>query len=340
MNAPLSFDFAVLGGGSAGYAAARTAVSLGLTTVVIDGAERLSGLCILRGCMPSKTLIESANRSLTLRRAAEFGLSAVVGAPDIRFIRDRKRRLIDDFAGYREGQLNDGRFKLLRGAARFVGTHQLEVTMADGSTQTVTFKTACVATGSVVSVPPMTGLRETGFWTSDDVLDAESLPNSLIVLGGGAIALELAHYVEAMGKKVTLIQRSERVLSTMDDECGDIIAKAYRERGIAVHCNTSVQKVERMAAGKRITFTSDEGEQSVEAAEILVATGRTPNVEGLALDVPGIELKGSKIAVNSFMQTSQAACLRRWGCVQSFGRGAHRHSARRSCGAQCRGDHS
>src|SRR6187399_1279671 len=99
------FDFAILGGGSAGYAAARTAHGLGLKTVVIDGAEELSGLCILRGCMPSKTLIESANRNLALRHAAEFGLSAKVGDVDTRVIRDRKRKLIRGFAEYREGQL-------------------------------------------------------------------------------------------------------------------------------------------------------------------------------------------------------------------------------------------
>lgn len=99
------FDFVVIGGGSAGYAAARTAASLGLTTAVVDGAPELGGLCILRGCMPSKTLIESANRALTLRRASEFGLSANPGPPSIPAIRDRKRSLIADFASYRQGQL-------------------------------------------------------------------------------------------------------------------------------------------------------------------------------------------------------------------------------------------
>src|SRR5436190_24071237 len=98
MSEELPCDFAVIGGGSGGYAAARTARALGLKTVVIDGAEELGGLCILRGCMPSKTLIESANRNLTLRRAAEFGLKATPGEADARHIRDRKRRLVSEFA--------------------------------------------------------------------------------------------------------------------------------------------------------------------------------------------------------------------------------------------------
>src|SRR6185295_16809423 len=123
----MDYDFAVIGGGSAGYAAARTAVSLGLKTVVIEGGREVGGLCILRGCMPSKTLIESANRMLTVRRGPEFGLGAQLTGVDTRAIRHRKRRLVADFAGYRQSQLTDGRFELMRGTARFLDAHTLGV---------------------------------------------------------------------------------------------------------------------------------------------------------------------------------------------------------------------
>ena len=299
------FDFAVIGGGSAGYAAARTAVSKGLRTVVIDGAETLGGLCILRGCMPSKTLIESANRNLTIRRAAEFGLKAQQGAADVRAIRDRKRVLIDDFAGYRQGQLGDGRFTLLRGTASFVSANELSVQLRDGGSTSVQFKTACIATGSVVSIPSVPGLRETGFWTSDDILDVEQLPASFIVLGGGAIALEMSHYLDGLDRNVTLIQRGNHLLKFMDPECGDAIAHAFKARGIDVQCNTELQKVERTADGrKRLTFTQDGKAVEVEADEILVATGRAPSTQGLGLHEAGIQTEHSKIAVNARMQTS------------------------------------
>src|SRR5215468_11029597 len=108
-----SYDFVVIGGGSAGYSAAATAAHLGLKSLCIDGAEELGGLCILRGCMPSKTLIESGNRNLTLRHAARYGLNAQAGEPDTRAIRDRKRGFVREFAEYRQGQLQDGRFTLL-----------------------------------------------------------------------------------------------------------------------------------------------------------------------------------------------------------------------------------
>jgi pyruvate/2-oxoglutarate dehydrogenase complex dihydrolipoamide dehydrogenase (E3) component len=298
------YDFAVIGGGSAGYAAARTAVAEGLKTVVIDGSETLGGLCILRGCMPSKALIESGNRNLVLRRAGEFGLHAQVGQPDIKAIRDRKRVLIDDFAGYRQKQLQDGRFDLIRGQASFESSTSLKVRLRDGGEQTIRFRAACIATGSKVSSLPVPGLAEAGFWTSDDVLDAESLPDSLVVLGGGAIALEMTHYLEAMGCKVTLIQRSARLLSFMDAECGDTVAKAYEERGIAVHCGTKLTRVEVTPAGKAVTFVQAGKEHTITAAQILLATGRSPALDALQLNEVGVDLSDGKIKTSATMQTS------------------------------------
>ena len=143
-----SFDFAVIGGGSAGYAAARTAVAEGLSTAVIDGAEELGGLCILRGCMPSKALIASANAALAVRRAGEFGVHAGLKHVDTAEVRKRKRALIADFAGYRQEQLADGRFTLVRGTAAFTDAHTLEVRLRDGAIRHIQAKAFLIATGS------------------------------------------------------------------------------------------------------------------------------------------------------------------------------------------------
>src|SRR5688572_22032147 len=171
MSGEQSFDFAVIGGGSAGYAAARTAAGLGMRTVVIDGAEELGGLCILRGCMPSKTLIHSANIARHVRRAEEFGIKASLQDADAGAIRQRKRGLIADFAGYRQGQLEDGRFTLLRGAAAFTGPHSIQVSLNDGGSLSVEARTVLIATGSVISWPEVPGLSDANVWTSDTVLD-------------------------------------------------------------------------------------------------------------------------------------------------------------------------
>src|SRR5687767_9134901 len=176
----MNYDFAIIGGGSAGYSAARTAAGLGLNTVVIDGSRELGGLCILRGCMPSKTLLASASRAVSIRRAAEFGLRA--GALEVRGeeILQRKRRLIGEFADYRREQLEHGKFALIRGMARFIDAHTVEIRLLDGGTQRIESRAFLLATGSEVSPVPLPALNDAGFWTTDDALDAAHVPESMI----------------------------------------------------------------------------------------------------------------------------------------------------------------
>lgn len=309
MTAIEHYDFAILGGGSAGYAAARTAASLGLKTVVIDGSEELGGLCILRGCMPSKTLIESANRNLAIQHAAEFGLNAQSTAPDTRIIRDRKRRLIDDFSSYRKEQLEDGRFALLRGYGRFEAATADQITLSvklrAGTTLRITAGTALIATGSVIQPPPLPGLAECGFWTSDTILDAETIPDSFLVLGGGAIALEMAHYLNGIGREVTVVQRSGHLLSNMDSDVADVVQTAFERRGINVLCNTKLLRFEKTATGKRLIFTHKDAEVSIEATELLVALGRRPAIDSLDLDAASVALtKNGQVQISPTMQTS------------------------------------
>jgi pyruvate/2-oxoglutarate dehydrogenase complex dihydrolipoamide dehydrogenase (E3) component len=273
---------------------------------VVDGASELGGLCILRGCMPSKTLIESADRMLTLRRAGEFGLKAAELGVQLPVIRDRKRALIADFAGYRQGQLQDGRWELLRGRARFVDAHTLEISPLDGGASfCVKSRAFCLATGSVAHVPSISGLVETGYWTSDDVLDASTLPSSMAVLGGGAIALEMAHYLEAMGCRVIIIQRGVQFLSGLDEECSQVIADAYRARGIDSFLGTQIHAVEQVGQMKRIRFHHQGEDKQVLVEQILVAMGRQPATQGLGLESVNVEFAGRKVLVHPTMQTSQ-----------------------------------
>src|SRR5687767_11404929 len=167
------YDFIVIGGGSAGYSGASTAARLGLRTAVVEAAAEVGGLCILRGCMPSKTLLESAERAESIRNAEEYGLRAEYLGASAPAIRARKRRLIREFADFRRGQLEDGRFDFVRGRASFTGPKSIEVAMLDGTTRQLEAETFLIATGSRITVPPIPGLAETGFKTSDDVLDAD-----------------------------------------------------------------------------------------------------------------------------------------------------------------------
>ena len=298
------YDFLIIGGGSAGYAAARTAAAAGLKTCVVDGAPELGGLCILRGCMPSKTLLQSASRFASMRRAGEFGLRASGLGFDGGQIIARKRRLISGFAEYRAGQLQDGRFDLVRGIARFVDAHTVEARFPDGTERRMTARTFLLATGSKVSPVPIPSLNEAGFWTTDDVLDSEEIPVSVIILGGGATAVEFATYYVGLGRDVTIIQRSAQLLRGTDEDIAEALVEGLRQRGVKVYTGTKLLSAEATPAGKRITFEHASGTLSVEAAQVLHALGREPNVAGLNLEAAGIAEPG-RPQVNLAQQTSQ-----------------------------------
>ncbi len=301
------FDFVVLGGGSAGYAAARTAHELGLSVAVVDGADELGGLCILRGCMPSKTLIQSANRALSIRRAGEFGLRAHGFEVHPEEIRDRKRELIDDFAGYRQGQLADGRFELIRGYGQYLSPTQIIVNQREGGERIIEAKTSIIATGSKVSEVPIEGLAELGYWTSDDILDTDTLPQSIIVLGGGAIALEMAHYLEGVGRDVFVIQRSDQLLSGSDRDVAKALEGALNEREkMDVFTATKIVRAESADGGLKKLVFEHKGELcEIVAEEILYALGREPATAKLDLVQANIETDRGYVKTQPDQQTSQ-----------------------------------
>jgi pyruvate/2-oxoglutarate dehydrogenase complex dihydrolipoamide dehydrogenase (E3) component len=302
MNDNDTYDFLVIGGGSAGYAGAATAARLGLKTAVIEGGDEVGGLCILRGCMPSKTLLESAHRAETIRRAGEFGLRAEYFGADGGAIRARKRRLIGEFADYRRQQLEDGRFDFIRGRAAFVDPQQVEVRLRDGGLRRLQASAFLLATGSVISQVEVPGLAETGFVTSDDVLDADRIPPSIIVLGAGASGLELASFYAGIGSKVTVIQRSAQVLKGTDADVAEAVTTALEDRGIEIFRDTELLRAARADGRKRLEFTHAGEERSVEADEILCALGRKPNLASLALDRAGVANAKSGVLASASQQ--------------------------------------
>jgi len=298
------FDFVVIGGGSAGYAAARTAAGEGLRAAVIDGSEELGGLCILRGCMPSKTLIESANRLQDMREAPEFGLRATDIGFDGTKIIERKRRLISDFAKYRAEQLESGRFTLIRGHAHFASANELTVKLRAGGEQVIRAKTILVATGSVIRHPDIPGLAEAQPMTSDDVLDNVNPPHSLIVLGAGPVALEMAHYHRALGADVTVVQRSTQVLSSMDRDVADAVQRGMERHGTKFALGCKILQAGKSSRGKWVRVAHHDREETIEAQEILLALGRDPATAALDLARAGLDVPpGRPLATTDTQQT-------------------------------------
>ena len=288
-----TFDFVVIGGGSAGYAAARQATSLGLSVALIEGGREVGGLCILRGCMPSKTVLESANRYLTIQRAREFGLRAEQTAVMPAEILARKRRLIGQFADWRREELEQGSFQFVRGHARFVSEHRIEIKpMEDGgAAYEIEGRPFLVATGSHISNVPVPGLDEIGYLNSDDVLELSAYPASAIMLGAGAIGLEATHHLSALGTDVTVIQRGEHIMREADADLANTLGAALAKRNVHFHCGSHLLRADRTDDGrKRVWFERHGQEHCVLADEVIAALGRRPFTSPLELHNAGVEL--------------------------------------------------
>lgn len=291
-------DLIVIGAGSAGYAAARTARDVGCDVALVDTGP-LGGLCILRGCMPSKALLASSDALQDARDARALGID--VGSVGVRmpFIAERKRTLVREFADYRIEGIDA--FPLYRGAARFLSPAQLAV----GDATTLEAPKFIVATGSVVAPAALPGLAETGYVDSDAVLELEEIPKSAVVLGGGYTACELGQFLSRMGARTTMLIRSGHLLTQSDDDVGGALTHYFREEGIDVVTHASLERAHPRGAERAVRYTVDGEAREAVGEAIFYALGRVPNVEGLGLEEAGIAYGSrSGIAIDSTLRTT------------------------------------
>ena len=296
-----SYDFVVIGGGSAGFNAARVAASLGRRVAIIDGARQLGGLCILRGCMPSKTLLYSAEVLHLAQSGKEFGLNVAGASANMRSMHLRKRRIVAEFASHRVKQLKSGDFDLIRSHARFSDAH----TVILGDDTRIRAATFLISTGSRVSIPGVPGLGASSFWTSDDVLDLSFRPRSVIVLGGGIVACELAQFLNRVGTRVCIIQRSRRLLRHLPVRASAVVRRAFEDEGIEVITGTKILGIRSGADKTSVSFRSKGKTRRRAAEHLLNAMGREPNTSGLSLRSAGVATEASgRIITNRWQQTS------------------------------------
>lgn len=296
------YDFIVLGGGSAGYAGARTAESLGAKVAIVDGSKQLGGLCILKGCMPSKTLLYVADILHHARHGGKFGLNIPEARADMAAVYKRKKEIIDQFASYRVEELQADKFDLYPSNGRFIGPGTLE--LDDGTI--LTAEHFLISTGSRISKPDLPGLNQINALTSDDVLDLEELPRSVIVLGGGFVACELAQYLRRMGTHVTMIQRSPRILKKAPVKASETLMHAFIDEGIKLYTDTEVEQIEKLDSGKTCVHFKHKGKSITAEADLLFnALGRHPATQNLGLDKAEVELTESgHIKTDAFQQTT------------------------------------
>jgi pyruvate/2-oxoglutarate dehydrogenase complex dihydrolipoamide dehydrogenase (E3) component len=297
-----SYDFIAIGGGSAGFNAAREAASLGMKVAVADGARQLGGLCILRGCMPSKTLLYAAEVLHLAQKGKRFGLKISRATADMRAVQARKKRIIADFAAHRVKQLTAKNFDLHHSHAHFIDPHTVE--LADG--KKLRAKHFLIGTGSKPSVPPVPGLSGTKFWTSDNVLDLDFVPKSVIILGGGIVACELAQFLNRIGTRVTLVQRSRNILRDHSDDASCVVQKAFVDEGIELFAGTQIQAIAGDARGVSVKFVHDGKTVIRRARHLFNALGREPDTSGLGLAAAGVKTRDNgRVIINRWQQTSQ-----------------------------------
>lgn len=310
-----TYDFIAIGGGSAGFNAARVAADLGLRTAIIDGAHELGGLCILRGCMPSKTLLYAAEVLQRAREGRALGLRIPQVGVDMLALRERKRRVIREFADYRQRALAQPRFHLIRSQARFVDPHTLALANGD----LIRARHILIGAGSRVAWPAIPGLSESLCWTSDDVLDLARVPRSAVVLGGGVVACELAQLLRRLGARVTLIQRSPQLLRDHSPAAAAVVQQALEDEGLRVFTGTSLRRVAVSTGGFTVEFLHRGKVVRRQAERLVNALGREPNTDGLNLPAAGVTTRpNGQVIVNRWQQTSAPHIYAAGDCAGPF----------------------
>lgn len=302
------YDLAVIGAGAAGLTVAAGAAQAGARTLLIEKESVLGGDCLHYGCVPSKTLIKTAHVYHQMKQAARFGLPEVAVPPvDFRRVRERIRRVIAEIQPYDSPE----RFcklgaEVAFGRAEFLDEHQARITTNAGETRKVSAKSWVVATGSTSSVPRLEGLDSTPYLTNREIFFLDALPSSLVIIGGGPIAVEMAQAFARLGSQVHVIQRSPQILSREDADMAGIVQGVMEREGVMFHLGTELLRVRDLGHEREVVFKVRDGsETSVRGAALLLALGRTATTRGLGLKNAGVEVGGKGVPVDARLRTSQ-----------------------------------
>jgi len=300
--AKYDFDLGVIGGGAAGLTITAGAAQLGAKTLLIEKENELGGDCLHYGCVPSKTLIKTAKVYHEIKHAVKFGLPQVDIKPvDFQQVSNRIRSVIDVIQKHDSVE----RFcslgaKVEFGQAEFIDEHSIRL-----HGKTYSAKTWTIATGSSPANPPFTGLDTVSYLTNKDIFYLDKLPGSMIILGGGPIAIEMAQAFNRLGTRVNVIQRSNQILSKEDKDMADIVMAQLSGEGVYFALDSSIVKIMEENGSKQVTIKNKEGKvETISAETLLVAMGRGPNINGLGLDNIGLTFTNKGIEVDSRLRTN------------------------------------
>lgn len=294
------YNLVVIGAGTAGLVAAAGAAGLGAKVALVE-RHLMGGDCLNVGCVPSKCIIRSARALADVRDSHLFGVRTE-GDPEVDFpaVMERMRRLRSDISHHDSAaRFRDMGVDVFLGDGAFVGPEEVRV---EG--MSLRFKKAVIATGARAFVPPIEGLAEAGYLTNETVFSLTERPGRLAVLGGGPLGCELAQAFGRLGSKVTIVEMAAQLLSREDRDAAGILTQALLRDGVKLKLGSKVNRVEPSGQEKLLHLKQGDGETVFAVDEILVATGRTPNVEGLNLEAAGVEYNRRGVVVNDRLQTS------------------------------------
>jgi dihydrolipoamide dehydrogenase len=301
-------DVAILGAGPGGYVAAIRAGQLAKEhggTVVCIEREFLGGTCLNWGCIPSKAMIAHAERYQHVQHAHEMGIQ-IEGSVryDFAQMQARKDKIVQTLRNGIATLFKKNAVQLVQGTGRLTDPHTIEVTQADGSKRSIRAKNIILATGSSVMKIEIPGLEGENVWTSDDAVNAPFVPESMLILGAGAVGVEFAYVFNALGSKVTVVEIMPQILPAFDEEVAKEAERALSRQGIQFITSSTLRSAERKGDRWLCYLETPKGEQVIEVQLVLIGVGRKPNVEGIGLETVGIQMNKRWVAVDESMRTN------------------------------------
>ncbi|KGO15491.1 dihydrolipoyl dehydrogenase [Clostridium botulinum] len=294
----------VIGGGPGGYVAAIRGAQLGAEVTLIE-KEKLGGTCLNVGCIPTKVLLHSSELLNEIKEARTLGIE-VNNEVKINWtqLQNRKNTVVNTLVSGVSSLLEHNKVKVINGTAAFEGKSSIKVTKDQGESKNIQFDNVIISSGSVPFIPPIEGKELEGVIDSTGALGLDSVPKSMVIIGGGVIGIEFANIFNSLGCKVTVIEMLPYILPPVDREISEILKEKLKNDGIDIYNNCKVTKIENNNENLKVSFEEDNSKLNIEAQKVLIAVGRRANIGNLNLESTGVSTEKGCILVNDNMETN------------------------------------